>query len=808
MDEDPFAFELIFHDVPLVGLMDAAREMEGVVFLHGHAQRTRTFSFETIEPALHVCLAWAETDGPEDARDALGVQQLAAVRAWTCTPLCYVYNSAMRSKDRTVRSVKPVLYYGHLFFTGLHALPEQYILRDVTLFRAEHGVMEGWDTKMRAGSFSFFVPTSFSKDPAVVKDFKGVGDRTVFLVHGASGYMLGAFSPYPEDEVLLEPICYYEVLKAEKFDATHRDVLMGEVREGLHRVEGRTRPGVALLEGSRVKASEAESWQAWQAEHRSDTPFQLLQLQDLEFDPLSDEEWLARGKEKPKTTSQKRLSKLGGGAFGMTYRKRVKGAKPGHAATRFAVKVFSVEKFEDLDIREGDVRREAATLGMLRHKHVIRYFGLVETDDEMALVMELAQGGSLAGLIQARAPSAGVDTEALYKIMSQMAAALDYIHGQGIVHRDVKADNILLAHAEGGGPVCVKLADFGVSAVLATGARSALLSSAGTKPYFAPERGYDLAFGGKADVWALGCVLIELVTLQRLTRGLWHEGPEASGRRGQLLERVSGRDVALGKIAQQLLRMDKTDRLSALALKAALGDASPSAPPQPPPSPKSPSMPARPEPVPAVLPPAAGAFDHLFDLTSLTTKLGKPDGVHDTLSVVCDSAVGAPAQVADELLDLRHFLGRHLPVLKVPPVDLGHTLLQLMSQEPAASRVRRAAEAALHKAHEGSRRLIEWTNKWQLPCVMDIREHSGAVLAVTVSPDGKLIALGSEDNTMVVVEAATGRVRCRLRGHRCDACCVRVAYTWRDFSARLRRCCSGSARTWSLATDQCLPAAL
>jgi len=773
MELDPFTFEFVFHDVPLVSLIDAAREMEGVVFLHGQAQRTRTFSFETAEPALRVCLAWAATDGPADVREALGVEQLAAVRAWTCTPLCYVFNSAMRSKDRTVRSVKPVLPFGKLFFTGLHALPERFILRDVTLFRAEHGVMEGWDAKMRAGIFSFFVPTSFSMDPAVVKDFKGVGDRTVFLVHGASGYMLGAFSPYPEEEILLEPICHFEVLKAEKFDATHQDVLMGEVREGLHRVEGRTRPGVALLEGSRVKASEAESWQAWQVQHRSDAFEQLLQA--LEFDPLSEEEWLAMGKPMPKTTSQKRLAKLGGGGFAATYRKRVKGSKPG-SETRFAVKVFPLEKIEDLEIREEDVRREATTLGMLRHKHVIRYFGLVETDEDMALVMELAQGGSLADLIRARAPSAGVDTEVLCMVMSQMADALDYIHGHGIVHRDVKPDNMLLAHAEGSGPVCVKLADFGVSAVLATGARSAKLSSAGTSPYFAPERGNDLAFGAMADMWALGCVLIELVTLTRLTRGLWHEGPEASGRRGQLLERVAARDEALGEIAHKLLSIDKMDRLSALALKAVLGAVSlPAAARQW--SPAGALAPARPEPVSELLPSNPGAFDHLFDLARIAAELGKPDGAHHVLSEVHEAAQSAPAQVAEQLLALHHFLGRHLAVVKAPPVDLRQTVLQLASQEPAASRVARTAEATLRAAHQGGRNLIEWTNKHPavpLPCVMDIREHSDAVYAVAVSPDGKLVASGSADKTVVVVEAATGRVRWRLRGHRCHVCSIFV----------------------------------
>jgi hypothetical protein len=194
-------------------------------------------------------------------------------------------------------------------------------------------------------------------------------------------------------------------------------------------------------------------------------------------------------------------------------------------------------------------------------------------------------------------------------------------------------------------------------------------------------------------------------------------------------------------------------------------------------SPAGALAPARPEPVSELLPSNPGAFDHLFDLARIAAELGKPDGAHHVLSEVHEAAQSAPAQVAEQLLALHHFLGRHLAVVKAPPVDLRQTVLQLASQEPAASRVARTAEATLRAAHQGGRNLIEWTNKHPavpLPCVMDIREHSDAVYAVAVSPDGKLVASGSADKTVVVVEAATGRVRWRLRGHRCHVCSIFV----------------------------------
>ena len=97
---DPFFFEYVLHGVPLVSLLDAARELDGVEFFHGTRQQMTRFSFLKGEPALRACLEWAAVFGLEDVRKALGEQQLAAIRAWTCTPLCYILCFLLRSPSR------------------------------------------------------------------------------------------------------------------------------------------------------------------------------------------------------------------------------------------------------------------------------------------------------------------------------------------------------------------------------------------------------------------------------------------------------------------------------------------------------------------------------------------------------------------------------------------------------------------------------------------------------------------------------------------------------------------------------------
>jgi tRNA A-37 threonylcarbamoyl transferase component Bud32 len=560
--------ELILNDEPLVTLMHAAGSMDGVKFWHGTKKKNEVFRFVEIEAALRVCIELTEPPNlnPEllGVKTDLGKEKLAALFAWTSTPLCHALCSVLRAPHRTRESIKPALPYARLLFAALHALPERYIFKRGTLYRAENGVMDMWDEKMKVGGiFSFFTPTSFTQDAAVVSNFNGEGPRTVFEVHDASGWIMDDFNLYEEKEVLLEPVCNFEVLNAEKFDADHRMVLIGEIKAGLHHVVGHVRSGTELFSGSPVKEYEKDSYRVWQEQmQQREQPRTPVGVLNLDFYPFTEEEWANKGETLPRRDKERRMSFLGKGAFMSTYRKKTQGASAGEVCL-YAVKTVEKDDMRRMRITQEDVRREARVLAQLRHRHIILYFGVEETEEEMGIVMELAEGGSLADFEY-------VDLKEVLIMTTQISNAMEYMHSQGVVHRDIKPDNILLSHT-GAGAIQIKIADFGVAVLLATTSGStALLSRAGTHQYFAPERAKGQSYGKMADMWSVGCVIIELLTPERLRDAIWDDGVEVSGRREQLIGHVEREDEGLGGIVRELLHLDKNFRLSAWSLKSNL----------------------------------------------------------------------------------------------------------------------------------------------------------------------------------------------------------------------------------------------
>jgi eukaryotic-like serine/threonine-protein kinase len=185
-----------------------------------------------------------------------------------------------------------------------------------------------------------------------------------------------------------------------------------------------------------------------------------------------------------------------------------------------ALKILSAEFAADPD-RLQRFGREAQTLAALNHPHIAQIYGLEDTGDGHALVMELVDGEDLAARV-ARGP---MPIDDVVSIAEQLAEALEAAHEQGIVHRDLKPANVKI-RSDG----TAKVLDFGLAKALEPRARSnatalansptmaspASMTSAGmllgTAAYMSPEQARGKAVDKRADIWAFGVVLYEMLT--------------------------------------------------------------------------------------------------------------------------------------------------------------------------------------------------------------------------------------------------------------------------------------------------------
>lgn len=151
-------------------------------------------------------------------------------------------------------------------------------------------------------------------------------------------------------------------------------------------------------------------------------------------------------------------------------------------------------------------RLEAQTAARIDHPNVVGVRDFGEHDNRLYLVMELVSGDSLA---RVASQFGALPAERVARIAAQAAAGLAAAHRQGIVHRDIKPGNLLL-DADG----TLKIGDFGIARFLDDpgAALTATGQIVGTSLYLAPERALGKPAGPASDVYALGCVLYQLLT--------------------------------------------------------------------------------------------------------------------------------------------------------------------------------------------------------------------------------------------------------------------------------------------------------
>lgn len=162
------------------------------------------------------------------------------------------------------------------------------------------------------------------------------------------------------------------------------------------------------------------------------------------------------------------------------------------------------------------MQTEVTIMKKLDHPNVVKLQELFETEDKTWMVMELANGGELMKALGELDVFSEQRVAALFK---HILLGVKYLHSKGVVHRDLKMDNLLYSKDEEGN-VTPKITDFGLSAITIKREESSAKQSKqlhtlkdmwGTAEYFAPEV-YRRAYGFQADIWALGCLLFEMLT--------------------------------------------------------------------------------------------------------------------------------------------------------------------------------------------------------------------------------------------------------------------------------------------------------
>lgn len=191
------------------------------------------------------------------------------------------------------------------------------------------------------------------------------------------------------------------------------------------------------------------------------------------------------------------LEQIGEGGMGVVYRARYVVNN-----REVAVKILPQDVTDKTALARFE--RETEILKDLRHPNIVRSFGGVCEDKCRFYAMELVEGGSLEDVIQRRGR---LPWEQVVEYALQMCAALECSHRHGIIHRDVKPGNFLIS-ANGQ----LKLSDFGLASVQAQRKITQPGKTAGTFLYMAPEqiRGADIT--PRTDLYALGCVLFEMLT--------------------------------------------------------------------------------------------------------------------------------------------------------------------------------------------------------------------------------------------------------------------------------------------------------
>lgn len=260
---------------------------------------------------------------------------------------------------------------------------------------------------------------------------------------------------------------------------------------------------------------------------------------------------------------------LGRGSHGVVYLLRTKSSKKLIVCKRMAID----------GLNEADVfslENEVRLMESLSHRNIIKYQDYERLDNYLCIYMEYAEGGSLDKLIsdskKAKEPFA---VERIFRWIEELTSGVQHLHAGHVLHRDLKSANVLLSADD-----TIKLGDFGVSRSLSTYTHFAS-TTVGTPHCMAPEVLSSQLYQYPADVWALGVLIFELLTLQRpfhephlatlvakITKGEINDAAIENCKHPSELKDLVGRNPE----SRRLLHPDPDERMQLVELEEYLAD--------------------------------------------------------------------------------------------------------------------------------------------------------------------------------------------------------------------------------------------
>ena len=196
--------------------------------------------------------------------------------------------------------------------------------------------------------------------------------------------------------------------------------------------------------------------------------------------------------------SKNRLELIGQGTYGIVYRYKTKD-NGFEIAVKQVLVGFQNDKMKE---KATSLKLEIQILKKLKHKHIVKYYDMIESNQSISLLMEYVNGGTISDLISKQG---SLPEKEVSKYCQQILKGLRYLHEANIGHRDLKCANILLVDYK----TC-KLADFGISKEDIR-SLSGCRTFCGTIYWMSPECIREENYGYKSDIWSFGCTALEML---------------------------------------------------------------------------------------------------------------------------------------------------------------------------------------------------------------------------------------------------------------------------------------------------------